>query len=357
MYEQFFPKWSDYYNDILQQNCSSELRQYQTTHHNTACVDTALCMMENSVKNVESQTASTGVLLGLMPTLLLILGSSPVDISLLSTRRPLLSLLLTLGAPVVNPIGLFDLTEPWEILRTSPRSTNTAGNTNTAGSTNTAGKNKQLARIIVVLQYVFALAAVVNIIILAFELYTKAYSVVTSCRWRSHIFGWTFAPAALHSMGLLVFKLRARFTPPPGLPSTPPPGKPLHLQLRATLERWADNEFSRCKQHEKREFHWDSENHKYLCWCITQTIAVGVVAQIIYGTAILSGYQFVQPLNASLLILRYFLSTWVCRVILISELSGLVTQTEVVWVNVYQTQTVDQYSVDQWLLFLEVARQ
>ena len=315
MYEQFFPTWSPYYNAILQQNCSSELRLYQTTHHNSACIDTALCMMEKTVKNVESQTASTGVLLGLMPSVLSILGPSPVDMCLLSTRRPLLSLLLTLGAPVVSPIRLFDSIEPREILKTSSQ------------SISRAEKNKLLAGIIAVLQHFLALAAVANITMVAFELHTKAYSVVVACSGRYNIYGWTFSAAALHWLGLAAFKSRARFEPH-GRPATLPPGKRLHLRLRATLERWAGNEFSRCNQHKLREFHWGPENKIYLY--ITQIMAAGVVAQIIYGTAILSGYQFVAPMDAFILVSRYAVSTWVCRAILTSELSGLAAQTVVV---------------------------
>lgn len=59
---------------------------------------------------------AASVIMGLTPTLLASLGPSVAEASLLSTHRPLLSLLsflISLGAPVVYPMRVFDFTDPF----------------------------------------------------------------------------------------------------------------------------------------------------------------------------------------------------------------------------------------------------
>jgi hypothetical protein len=50
---------------------------------------------------------SAAVLLGLTPFILASLGSNTTELALISSRRPILAILLVLGSPSVNPIRTF----------------------------------------------------------------------------------------------------------------------------------------------------------------------------------------------------------------------------------------------------------
>lgn len=338
LYRNFFPKWRGYWEHILPQYCSKQLRLYQTqpvgsTAHVFNCIETAHCMMKHYPTEVESQTASTAVLLGMIPSVLSILGSSPVELSLLSTRRPMLSLLLVLGAPVVNPIRLFDYINPEAILKSSSE------------SANTEGKNRIPPRIVALLQHLFAFGAAANIAIIAFELNTKAYSVIAACRGSFMIYAWTFSVIILYGLGLVAFGSRSRYeSSHDEIPPTSQSGKQLHLRLRAALGHWADHEFSTCSQHERRIFHWRKENNTYLF--TTQALAVGTISHIFYGSALLAGYQFVAPIDALSLIGRWATSAWISRLILKLELSGMSVQTVVAGANSDEDLAADQSYVN-----------
>jgi hypothetical protein len=189
-------------------------------------------MMSHTVKNVESQTASTAVLLGLMPSVLSILGSSPVEMSLLSTRRPVLSLLLVMGAPVFNPIRLFDYINPQAILRGSSE------------SVDTDVKHKVPPWVIAVLHHLLAFGAAANIARVAYELHTRAYSVVAACRGSFQIYIWTFSVIILHGLGLAAFSTRSRYDSlEDSVPFRSQTARPLHFRLKAAVKGWADHEF------------------------------------------------------------------------------------------------------------------
>jgi hypothetical protein len=97
---------------ILAQSCSSELEAYlkeDVILYGTWCVKTYSCVAENLSGYTSANMAASGVLLGT-------LGSTTVEMSLLSTRRPLLSVLLVLGSPAMLPTKPFKEYNPIEKL-------------------------------------------------------------------------------------------------------------------------------------------------------------------------------------------------------------------------------------------------
>ena len=66
------------------------------------CYDQIDCILGHTVESLKANMASTSIVLGLMPTVLAMFGPSVDEISLLSIYRRLLSLLLSMGAPVVH---------------------------------------------------------------------------------------------------------------------------------------------------------------------------------------------------------------------------------------------------------------
>lgn len=124
-------------------NCSNILAAYKaagsrvdardgcyngTSHVSTACTARSAnpvvtvydCISSGLPPNEVSNFESADVLLGLTPTLLLGFAQSIGDLSLLSTRRPVLALLVSLGAPAVNVPRLFAYTNPLQSLIGAP---------------------------------------------------------------------------------------------------------------------------------------------------------------------------------------------------------------------------------------------
>ena len=60
---------------------------------------------------------AASVIMGLTPTILASLGPSVPETSLLSAHRPLLSFLISLGAPAVYPARVFEFNDPYWVLR------------------------------------------------------------------------------------------------------------------------------------------------------------------------------------------------------------------------------------------------
>ena len=74
------------------------------------------CLVQNLDGSSSLFLAVTGVVLGLAPTILSILGSNTVETALLSSKRPLLGFLLSLAAPVITPIRAFEQIDPCDFL-------------------------------------------------------------------------------------------------------------------------------------------------------------------------------------------------------------------------------------------------
>ncbi|KAF2625173.1 hypothetical protein BU25DRAFT_123988 [Macroventuria anomochaeta] len=189
-------------------------------------------------------------------------------------------------------------------------------------------RRREISVLIVGLQFVLAIAAVVNVTTVAFDLYSKAYSVVIACRYRYQIFLWNVLVAALWLAGFLSLMSRSCFELVQGGHAVAPQsGTSWSVRLRDWVKRWPGNEFSVCVQHEERRFYWNPENQWYF-W-FSQALTLGTVAHIFYGTAILSGYQFIAPSDALGVVARYVASAWVSRLILRSELAGLSARTTI----------------------------
>lgn len=89
-------------------SCASQYANYTSTSTEDACVKVISCILDKTPEAVKVNMASAGLLLGLLPALLGFLGSSTIETSCLAARRPVLSLLLSLGSPAVNPIRIYD---------------------------------------------------------------------------------------------------------------------------------------------------------------------------------------------------------------------------------------------------------
>lgn len=119
-FEQWFPQFAPYFAQILRNNCSTEYHAFLTeldpwpNYHANLVVSCILGRFDESGK---AQLAASSVLLGLLPTILGMVGSNTTEIGLLALRQPFLAFLLSLGAPVLSPVRSFEYRDPAELLK------------------------------------------------------------------------------------------------------------------------------------------------------------------------------------------------------------------------------------------------
>lgn len=102
-----------------------------------------------ALNNANMQAA--GVVLGLLPTILTFVGTSKIETGLVAFRRPLLSILISAGAPAVSPLRSFDYTDLRRVLYSwDDRKPQNVPTTSWGRCT------------IVLLEYLFVLAAIAN---------------------------------------------------------------------------------------------------------------------------------------------------------------------------------------------------
>ena len=137
---------------------------------------------------------AAAVIMGLTPTILASMGPSVAETSLLSAHRPLLSFLISLGAPAVYPTRVFEFTDPYSVLRHKEH------------VLRLPLLGTRSAIICSVLEYVFALAAAASIISTSAQLGAKTI-LVWACTNQAMPLIWTFLSAAIHIGAALGYKI------------------------------------------------------------------------------------------------------------------------------------------------------
>ncbi|MCJ1266985.1 hypothetical protein MMC22_006870 [Lobaria immixta] len=93
---------------------------YRRTQSHDTCGALLECILDNTNEKRNTTMGSASVALALTPPLLAGLGQSLAEISLLSSQRPVLSVLLALGAPAMFPNRIFEYTHPPDALSYLP---------------------------------------------------------------------------------------------------------------------------------------------------------------------------------------------------------------------------------------------
>ena len=75
------------------------------------------CLLEYGTSELQKTTiASAQVTLGLIPSLITVVGNSIPEISLLASQRPMMTLLVTIGAPGMYPCKMTQYINPYGVL-------------------------------------------------------------------------------------------------------------------------------------------------------------------------------------------------------------------------------------------------
>jgi hypothetical protein len=118
--QRWFPDDADYWTNAASK-CEAEIAAYLINNRTdlcpTPCACAADCILNGIPGTLESNYASAQVVLGLIPAVLLLIGPSVAEVAVISTRRPLLAVLVALGCPTSYLGRVFrrvDVREPLE---------------------------------------------------------------------------------------------------------------------------------------------------------------------------------------------------------------------------------------------------
>ena len=264
------------------------------------------CMMSTISEHIKASFSGTSILLGLAPTTLSLLGPSVGEMALISIHRPVLSLLLSLGAPAIFP-GRFLLWD--DPLRAKEPQT---------GSFLITPFSRMSAIIISLAQYVFAAAAGANILHAGYRIGVKAV-VSWSCPNSFWPLVWVVSSLAIHFVAS--GSLRAA----------------IHRKKRLSKNGDYDGKVGRAGP--LSVLYNEVTLSSNSCWQVSDLfdVRLGPVAvtlqyigaflamiHLLFGTMVFSSLLLIGVKEAFYLILRFIGSATVCRLLLQFEVGGMI---------------------------------
>lgn len=162
-FQSWYPKYNNELINATLTTCNASYFNYLEAYYAptrslnasyllSRCYRLEACLLDSLTSDVQANFNGAVVILGLMPTLLASIGPSVAEISLLSAHRPLLSFLISMGAPAIWPTRIFEYIHPTETLRER------------RGALRTSQMRPWPAAMTSLVQYIVAISAMVNII-------------------------------------------------------------------------------------------------------------------------------------------------------------------------------------------------
>ncbi|KAM7218611.1 hypothetical protein V8F06_005930 [Rhypophila decipiens] len=365
-FQQWYPQYAHIFSDIRQLYCEDEYAAYLTGVKNHSNIDhiggggiysvvtqpVINCILNHTSDYVKNGMTSAQVLLGVMPTVLAILGASTEEMSMLSNiaRRPLLALLLSAGSPSVYFSRAFEYHDPAEILSDHP-----------ARLPQWRPRRWFSIGGIAALEYTVAIIAVGNIVVMNWELGIK-----TICAfWTDGILAptvWAVTGVLTHLLGMLVLRLRLvgwrgkdaewvrRMADEKrakerkrvlllegevsGLEIPGKPGRSKHDSVWRGVGNWIRSIPTRARMILSTTEGVPAAAEGYQVRIVTfverktflvaaWSLSMLTVFHIIYGTVVFASTTFIGIQDALTILARYIASVACCRVILMYELAGL----------------------------------
>ena len=285
------------------------------TYQSYYCYGHENCILANLPPAYLAKYQAAAVIMGLTPTILASLGPSVAETSLLSAHRPFLSFLISLGAPAIYPTRVFDFVDPYSVLRHKEH------------MLRLPLMGPRFAIICSILEYVFALAAAMSIILTSVQLGAKTI-LVWACTNQTMPLVWTSLPGAIHIVAALGYKVALKSSDQrrshgsrsvkPGGPETSTRKPTLH-RIAGVLRR----EFRICAVRKQLNAH-KLEDPPSVAVLLNCFAGVGGVWHVIFGTLIFSSLTFISIIEfLNYVFWRYILAAAVCRLLLMIELTGL----------------------------------
>jgi hypothetical protein len=298
--------------NITKSFCEEPLRQYHQQFYNVTkhlnyhvertdrCNAVLNCILDHLTPAQNIRVSANGVLLGLTPTILAVLGSTTTEIGLLSSRRPLLSFFLSVGAPVINPRRLFEDANLEDILKKRK--------TRRAFPRTIKGKAPLMVTLI---EYLLVLASIANLVEVTYELGYKTVSLGGDCSARWNFLVWAFVPCSIHLFSAILFALVFRIREKRGGRSG----------WGTVVGRWLGRESTVCATHRPSEIERRQETLFQLF--LSVLISLMIIAHLIFGSLYFSAIVLLFSLDGLLIVIRLLASTLVCRIITAFEISGM----------------------------------
>ncbi|EMD89699.1 hypothetical protein COCC4DRAFT_113968, partial [Bipolaris maydis ATCC 48331] len=286
-FQQWFPQFAPYFSPILRDNCSAEYQAFLGEPNlwpNHRINDVVSCMLNHIDESGKAQMAAASVLLGILPTILGMVGSNITEVGLLALRQPILSILLSLGAPVVSPIRSFEYRSPAEMLKTKP------------DAVQAFTKWQQQ---IYLVKYVIAVAAIGNVVHVIWQLCVYSVCVFSGSTWWLPAL-WAGVSVIPHLLGAYAVRLRLR------------------VVQRESLFAAIVGEFDFRKNQTKVK--WDEFPESIWYIVFSWMASFLTILHLVMGTVILSSALFISPSDAVVLSIRLLSSAVICRILLMFEL-------------------------------------
>jgi hypothetical protein len=246
--------------------------------------------------------ASATVLLGLAPSTLAAISPTAAEMALLSSQRPILTLLLAVGAPTVHQTRVATYDDPVRGLKNGLK----------RKEINSLGR--YLPPLISSLEYAIAAAAAFHNIVLALDL-----GIRTVLNWKCTLsilpLVWILFGASIHMIAALSFHFSnaKRSIKPQGV----------SRKSKSPLVRFWARELTTCWNMDECTMDKpDGGESKYAIFLNWLASGLGL-AHVIFGTLVLSSLLFIGVIDALYVILRLIGTTFICRLILQGELAGL----------------------------------
>lgn len=317
-FESWYPKYNPTLKSLSEGLCNRTLHDYQVSFNAPAgsseslellsiCYQHEACLYDGLTTDQQLNFQTAGIVLGILPTLLSWIGVSISETALLSAHRPILSFLLSLAAPAIWPTRVFEYTNPSELLAKGP------------GKLELHRLDPWKAGLLSALEYTFAIAAVVNIFLLSWDMGNK-----TILSWGcTNVVGpliWTSLAVVLHaisalSYNMIIWELQKNS-------AMQHEGKAPWRRLRSVLKA----EFMTCANHEVPVQVTRRDQGSIPAKAVALNILAGAASfiHLALGTIIFSSLVFISVWDVLNCILwRFVLATCIARLILIIEVAGL----------------------------------
>ncbi len=340
-YQQFFPSHYWVPLGISRTICAETLQNYtQSTAVNglrssitiNACYNHETCIFTHANEAQKSIWASAQVLLGLAPSLLANLGPQLAEVALLSSRRPVLSCLLSMGAGTIYPVRVFQYNDPNLLLR---------GDELTFGRMGPQPPSRAMA--ISAGQYLLAMGAVVNTLTLLNKLGTDAVEAFDCTSYFFPLVWWLIA-VLIHLMAAVPFNAVQRGWLKRQNISAANTGRRVQgsecslTVRRAKTARGKQSMLVRVWNSALKYVKHAIRSEITICanypppdklsppgWVVICNCCCGALGffHIVFGTMIFSSLLFITYVDAILCVSRLVISAACCRLILIMEFGSM----------------------------------
>jgi hypothetical protein len=297
------------------------------------------CILSTITPDIAQSMAGASILLGLTPTILSLVGPSVAEMALLSMHRPILSSLLSLGAPAIYPGRFLIWEDPLQANR--PKS----------GAFSVMPFSRPWPIVVSGLEYIVALGAVGNIVHNAYTIGVRAV-LVWYCDESYWPLLWVVLGLVIHITAALSLRLAMRRKPKGSIPDEQRPAGGLLAGAWAAMKREVTP--SANSSYQVRDHY--SIHLGPLAVLLQYVGALCALVHLVFGTAMFSSLLYIGNTDAISLIMRFVASAVFSRFILQFEIGGMtrVPEGKGVWNGIVQPGTVRETEGEGDAMLVEI---